>query len=453
MAGVRRCLPALVAAVGALALFLAPSSARAEAHSVTLLGVSGVGGARFAESLESSLSELYDVVPGDVYKAEARRLGKFGASPDDVHTVCARLRLDAVIAGAVVGAGHRRTLMVAVREGATGQVLARGRYGLGGRTLPLVKERVLRDLVRALDRIHHSAPGTPIPAAPVASDEGEPSGAGDADNGSAPEPAESAPSEAPEEPMVSVERGPTPKPEQAQNGVEAGVGPTLLTRSLGFDVPSAPAYSGGTVYGIRAEGRVFPIALSAELAQAHPVLSSFGFHGWYEHVFTFNSTSAAGTTSTSHASRWGVLFEGRIPLGHHARGGFLTVETGFQEWSWGSASSADLGVPDVNYDLIDGGLAWDKTLGAKWLALDARLAFLGMVGAGAIATLAEYGSASGYGVTASAGLTARPLSWMWLRLSADYDYLGLAFAGAGTRFAHSATEQWAGGQLEVGFAL
>jgi hypothetical protein len=46
-----------------------------------------------------------------------------------------------------------------------------------------------------------------------------------------------------------------------------------------------------------------------------------------------------------------------------------------------------------------------------------------------------------------------PLSWLWLRLNGDYDFVGLRFAGAGTRFAHSSSDHWIGGALEVGFAL
>src|SRR5262249_55391679 len=128
-------------------------------------------------------------------------------------------------------------------------------------------------------------------------------------------------------PAMAVER--TTAPRRPVAGVQAAVGPSLLTRSLGFDVASAPGYSGGTVAGIRAAGAVFPLALSSELAAEHPVLASFGFVGSYEYVFSFTSSTASGSTS-GHASRWNVLFVGRIPLGHGAKGGVLTLDTGLQ---------------------------------------------------------------------------------------------------------------------------
>jgi hypothetical protein len=235
-------------------------------------------------------------------------------------------------------------------------------------------------------------------------------------------------------------------------GVQAGVGPSLLTRSLGFDVASAPGYSGGTVGGIRAEGAVFPLALSTELAAEHPVLASFGFYGSYEYVFGFTSSTRTGS-ARGNASRWNVLFEGRIPLGHAARGGVLTLDTGVQQMSWASSSATDIGVPDVRYDLVTAGLGWEHTLGARWLFLAARVAAMGLVSAGDIATDAQYGRASGWGLSARASLTLRPRDWVWLRVIGDWDRVALSFAGAGTRLAHAATDNWIGGALEVGFAL
>src|SRR5262249_11847200 len=147
MSSISRCV------VLALVVGLA-ARAEAAAKTVTLLGVSGVDGQKLARALESELGELYELVPGDRYRAAAERLGKRGASPEDVQAVAASIGADAIIGGAVAGKGRNRELLVAVREGATGRVIARARYGLMGRTLPLIKERVAADLVRALERVH-----------------------------------------------------------------------------------------------------------------------------------------------------------------------------------------------------------------------------------------------------------------------------------------------------------
>ena len=54
---------------------------------MTLLGVSGVDGAKFAKALESELSELYEFIPGSRYKRTAQQIGHLGASPADVMAV------------------------------------------------------------------------------------------------------------------------------------------------------------------------------------------------------------------------------------------------------------------------------------------------------------------------------------------------------------------------------
>jgi hypothetical protein len=438
MSSINRCI-ALLLVVGWAA------RADATAKTVTLLGVSGVDGAKFAKALESELSELYEFIPGSRYKRTALQIGHLGASPADVMAVARAIGADAVIGGAVAGKGHSRELLIAVREGASGRVISRGRYGLMGRTLPLVKERVAADLVRALERcrpVGEAAPAQPAPSE-------EPSVTrDDAPPGDVPPPLteDVSPAAATD---ASLARS---APRRAIAGVQAAVGPSLLTRSLGFDVASAPRYSGGTVAGIRADGIIFPLALSTELAAEHPVLASFGFSGSYEYVFTFTST-ANGGSSRGQASRWNVLFVGRVPLGHNSKAGVLTLDTGLQQMSWSHAAPVDVGVPNVKYDLVGGGLGWERALGTRWIILGARLGVMGLLSAGDIAGQTQYGAVGGWGLQLAGGWTARPADWFWLRLSASWDRIAMSFAGAGTRFAKSATDNWVGGALEVGFAL
>lgn len=436
------------AAVVAVVVAAFATPAHATARTVTLLGVSGVDGQRFAKALESEIGELYELVPAERYRKKAAELGRPGASPEEVAAVAAAIGADAVIGGAVAGKGRNRQLLIAVREGATGRVIARARYGLAGRSLPLVRERVAADLVRALERVR------PIGSVRPGARGGA---AAEADNETPSQTNVEAPSQLPAPPVtedvapaIAVER--TAAPRRPQAGVEAGVGPSLLSRSLGFDVASAPAYSGGSVGGIRAVGTVFPLALSYELAQEHPVLASFGFAGSYEYVFTFHSTTTSGS-STGRASRWNVRFVSRIPLGHAARVGTLTLDTGLQQMSWSHAAPVDVGVPDVRYDLVGGGLGWERALGSRWLILGARFGAMGLLSAGDIASATQYGSVGGWGVQVAGSLSARPRDWVWLRITADWDRIAMSFAGTGTRFAHSATDNWIGAALEVGFAL
>jgi hypothetical protein len=424
-----------------LVLVLLPTRLWAEAHSITLLGVSGAGGEKFARALELDLSDTYEIVSGDVYRSTAEALGLRGASAEEVSAVATRLRIDAVIGGAVVGQGRTRHLLVAVREGATGRVVARGRYDLAGRTLPLLRQRVIADLVRALERVQPVRKGaSPTHQEPVAET-----------NPSTPAEAEPMPATAN---AVVEQAGPRPATQAA--GVAAGVGPSLLSRTLSFNVPTAPSYRGGTVVGVRVEGAIFPLALSIELAQAHPVLASFGVVASFENIFDFHSTvgsASDGVSSVGTASRWSALFVGRIPLGHGAFAGTLQLETGWQQFNYSHAAPVDVGVPNVSYGAVVAGLGWDRRLGPRWLVHDLRAAYLALLLAGDITDESNYGRASGWGIGASAGVTALPLKWLWVRVRASYDRIALHFGGSGTRFAGSAADQWLGGQLEVGFAL
>jgi hypothetical protein len=325
-------------------------------------------------------------------------------------------------------------------------VVLRARYSLARQSLPVVmREEVLDDLVRALFRVRPigSAPA-PLTFEPETIDRQE-HGPGAATPETGPATSEPAPA------MITVEKT-APPPPRAFTGVQAGVGPSLLGRTLGFDVASAPSYSGGVVFGIRAEGTVFPLALSNELASEHPVLASFGFAGSYEHVFAFN-TSSMGGRSSGTASRWNVMFVGRAPLGRHARGGVLIIDSGLVQMSWAHAAPVDVGIPDVRYDLVGGGLGWERALGTRFVILGLRVGVLGLLSAGDIASDAQYGSTTGWALQVAGSWTARPREWLWLRVLANWDRIALSFAGSGTRFAHSGVDSWAGGALEVGFAL
>ncbi len=408
----------------------AAGDARAAAGSVSLLGIGGDGGQHLAEQLERDLAELYELVPGDVYRSGAERLGRRGAAPDEVREVCTALRIDAIVAGAIGGEGATRRLVMVTREGASGEVVARARYDLSARTLPLVRERLLRDLVRALERVRRIPPrGQPLAEAAPSVE-------------AAPPPAEEV------EPQVTAAAR-APRRARPYRGFSAGVGPAIMGRSLSFDVPTAPGYRRGAVAAIRADGTVFPLALSAELAEAHPVLASFGLRGSYERALGLrSSTQIADVAGT--ASRWSILFIGRAPLG---RGGTLTIETGYQQLGWASESARDLGVPDVGYGLFDFGLVWERALGTPVATLAVRVAGEALADAGAIAAADQYGPTRGGGLELDVGLTVRPLGWLWLRAGARYTPVFLRFAPAGARFARSAVDQLVDGALEVGFAL
>ncbi len=424
----------------------APIAHAKDVSRIVFLGVGGTGGAPFAELLLQDLSDAYTVLSGETYRKTAQKLGRMSANEDDVRAVCGTIGADALVAGTVRSEPGGRIFQLSIRDGVTGRIVQRIRYPLVGTTLPQIRDKVVFDLVRQLSRLDQpiGQPGgddeKPLKSTAPPANQPDAGQGGDASEGD-------------DAPLVTpATTKKAPSIDRTFRGLQFGVGPSLTTRSLRFDNLAAPGYFGGTVYGIKAYVAVFPIALSAELANAHPVLSSFGVEAEYERVFRFTSDNGLVATD-GNASRWMVRFVGRIPLGRAARGGHLSLQSGYQHLSWHSSSPADLRVPNVDYRLFDAGLAWDKTLGTRYVVLSLRLGGLAMLSGGGITSIEEYGSARGGGLDASAKLELKPKDWLSLRLGAQYTGLFLQFDATGARFARSAKDQFVAGTLEIGFAL
>jgi len=408
-----------------LGILATAGAAHAAAKTVTLLGVSGPGGERLGNAIEKQLGELYDVVSGDVYRAQAAKLGMPGASQEEVAAVANALRIDAVIGASIVGTGKNRALMIAVREGATGRLIARGKYELGARP---PKERIVADLVKALD-MTSARPSSS--AGSNSADTASSAGGGDATRATRRAPAKS-------------DGGPI--------GVALSVGPELLGRTLVIDGGMAPGYDSGALVGLQVQGALFPFALAKGFAKEHPVLASFGLLGGYTHVFGSSVTTTSGTSAV-HGDQYDLLFAGRIPLGHQAVGGYFQLETGWQHVSFYHDQPSAVGVPNVSYELLDFGLSWERRLGVDWALLSARFAYLQPLAAGDIVDASQYGRASAWGIEAGGGVTFFPLRWLWLRLDAKYSRVGLNFRGNGTLQATTGADAYPSGSLALGFAL
>ena len=345
-----------------------------------------------------------------------------------MQAVATHLRIDAVIGGAVVGEGRARTLLIAVRYGSTGHVIARGQYDLSGRTLPMVRERVIGDLVRALEHVNEvprSGPGRTPEAGRTPSDV-EPSDV---------------------EPTDAVGRA----------GAEPQNDPTLCRsrgarrcarsrcRSRAFAPASASRCSrarcrstsprrrptpAARVGGVRADGAVFPLALSAELAQAHPVLASFGFVGSLRARLRLHVVDGG-----RQSPRPRVALDGAVRRAHPARPRGVRRHAARRDRvpaaHRGATSRSSTSACPTSIRSVDGGLQWERASSAAGPMLALRFAYLGPVSAGDIESDAQYGRSTGWGIEADGGLTACPTRWLWLRLDGRYSRVGLSFARRG----------------------
>ena len=420
----------------ALLLALVPSVAGAAAHTVALIGVSGPRGEKFAQRLSTSLAELYEVVPGDLYLEAATRLNQRSASPEAVHAVARALHVDGVIAGSVAGG----KLRIVVRDGATGEVVVRKDYPLRGRAALQLVDHVLADLVRALEHVGSKSTPSVEPQPNVAEEE----------------PDTTSPAGRESEGDLVITRS-AERLAIGASAISFAAGFALIGRTLAFDVAGAPGQSGGFVEAITLRGTVFPLALAPEVARAHPVAAAFGLNAIWER--SLNATASQGATSSfpsgsssaAVASRWRVLLVGRIPLARS--GATLDIESGLAALNYAYMSTRDLNVPDVDYQALDGGLSLRLPLGTRRVMLDLRAAGLVVVDAGNIAAITNYGQGQGSGFDADGGVEAWLAPWLWVRASGYYTRIDMSFGGSGMRLAHSSSDSWYGGVLEVGSAM
>ena len=132
----------------------------------------------------------------------------------------------------------------------------------------------------------------------------------------------------------------------------------------------------------------------------------------------------------------------------------LTLDTGLQQMSWSHAAPVDVGVPDVQYDLVGGGIGWERALGTRWLILGVRVGVAGLLSAGDIADADAVRRRRRLGARSStaAGRRAPPIGCgcACRRTGTASRCRSPAPARASRK---SAADNWVGGALEVGFAL
>jgi hypothetical protein len=417
-----------------LLLLLASPDATARKFTVSLVSVRGPGAADLADALEWALAERYKYVPGEVYLSAARRLNAAGPSPEEIRKAAGALRIDALVAGRVAEEDGGRVVLLQVRSGHTGESVAKVRIPIGMSRPSEAKDEIIGAVVAAVDKIARAPVlvAKPKPNEPVTDDEPEPE---------------------PEHPVdAKVAREAPQLPLAVVRGVEIGIGPSLIGRRLGFDNTAAPGYVTGILPGLRVDAAVFPFALNAEFAWAHPILANIGVLGGYETAF--NVVGSLGNISTpGRADRFYLALAGRIPLGRRRLAGQLTVDLEFAELRWSHVAGQDLGVPDVGYQTLGAGVALSQPLGTRYIVLNLRFAAAGLMDAGNIDDVTQYGPMQGYSIEAEGGLTAWPLHNLWLRLGARYTRIGMSINGQGTRFARAGTDEWVSGMLEVGGAL
>jgi hypothetical protein len=462
---------------------------------VVLLGVAG--SVRAERDLARVLRGAGEVITQREYIQVAAQIGATTTSPDDVVRVASRLHASAVVAGKIERDGRFWSFKVVLREGASGRVIAKLRYPLSRPRLGRQIERQLReDLWPALAAT--AAPGAAggaggaagaVPAdamneggsededydedGPIARPNGALRGRATARvSGGArqtlrasaleesddenPLADDSAPASAPATTRVATRKPapaapppPTDRP-VARSVVELALGAGFSARTYVTSNKMEATYSSQQIPSFRIDGAIFPAASLGRVGAA------FGIDGYYEHMTSFSSTSdkMPGATATTSEDAFGIGLRLRWLIREDADSPVLGVRIGLGGRHFAIQADmmgADLGIPAVDYEYADLAGLVRIPLGTWRVALAGTVAYQPVFSAGAIVEGSTFGPASVYGVHGEGGLELAPFSWLQLRAGATYSHFAFKFSGNGRRKVDTATDDYLGGYVMLGF--
>ena len=205
------------------------------------------------------------------------------------------------------------------------------------------------------------------------------------------------------------------------------VGPSVSTRSLRFShraFNEAPKdYRGdGVVPGVRAQGEVYPLAFGGGGALA-------GLGVGFELDQTFGlKIRTAGMELPTTVRHYSVDL--RFRLGNKRTKPSVTLVAGYGRRTFVvSRGTVNVDLPDVDYQMINPGLAFRLPMGKVAFFGDARA--LLVTSAGAIEKQTSYGAATISAFEAEAGLEIELSRRLALRLAGDIAILGYDFKGNG----------------------
>jgi hypothetical protein len=219
--------------------------------------------------------------------------------------------------------------------------------------------------------------------------------------------------------------------------VRADLGMSVMQRNLVFQATAgsnAPKnYVTDPVPGVRFAGAIYPFAFS----DPHSWLAGFGVAGEVDQTVPLTLASAAEPTVALNATErhFSVGLRYRIAFGSTPTSPTLTVGAGYAAQSFqvdrsGLMSQSSFDVPNVDYRMVDPGLAFRLPLGRRFaITLEGR-GFI-VLDSGELQNADQYGTTKLYGGTGSAGLELVLANRFALRVAAEVTSMNLAFDGNG----------------------
>ena len=455
--------------IGALlALLLWPAIARAERVVVAIAPFRGPSTRPVSESVQRILRPRVTVIPAARFARVARSLFAQGNGAEDIAAVAHELGASFVVTGVTKLDEKRWNLIVTLRDGATGQTMAKLRYPLSS---PRVPPSVLRTLKTELIDALQAAVDAPsaLPVARPSAKEPPPRWEPPHDK-----PAPTSPPVRPDEPREPRDPGElrapapvavtTPAPSVVQTGrpkwarwFEVGLGIGLQGRSFATD-PPPPRLENGIAPSLHLEGTIYPLAFSWRRARG--IFSGLGLGITLDLPFWPAFTTKADLSQRLPATE--IRIEGGLrykltlykPLPRPQL--TLLVEGGVHQFLFGTSADGSRLVlaPDVRYVYASVGGRFTVHF-ADWTWIWAQFQYHVVTDGGPIQLQANYGLAATVGFRFGVGLDF--LVWRGIRIGAQGGYERFTsrygYDPNAAQKRDTSTDEYFGGTLVLGYVL
>ena len=463
-----------------VAALVAAAAGAAERPVIAVVPFTGPQSRVAEATVVRALRKKATLVPPTAWLKSEKKLFAAARSAEDISAVAQDVGAQLVFTGVVKRDGRKWQLVLSVRDGKTGHSHDKLKYPLKGpRVTQSTLVLVTKEIADAFDHSLEAAGLAPAPTEP------RPRATEPRPRTTEPRPrttktpprvATNEEDDSDVEPETDDEPQPPPPPPK-KHAVLAVDSSTRIRRARAgrptSTSPSAARCRGAASTSIPRRSRASNRAWSAACAstrrfyplaftwrRAYGLIAGLGLGVTLDKPFWLDSTPTADPTQHFTTSelrvegglRWRLVLYKKLPRPE------LTILVGGGLHSFSISKNpdgSDVGPPDVayKYATVGGGL---RLYFAEWVSLWANFNYHVLTDTGHIESIDEFGPGSAFGLRVSGGLDF--FVWRGLKLGVlgYYERFVLTFSGAGTpppaKVASSATDQYFGGVLVVGYA-
>lgn len=462
-----------VAVAAALIACLCARVAAADRPVLAVVPFNGPHGRQAEEVVVRTLRRKATLVPASAWKKSAEKLFAHTHSPEDISAVAEDVGAQVVITGIVKRDGRHWQLSVGVRDGKTGKTHDRLRYPLKA---PRLDEATLSLLAKEIDDAFDTVAAQPTVdrRAPSVTDRKQPEKTKPEQRT---EPAQTNPGPVTPVAATSTQPGgdelapvkaggagatPPTKPNGRPRWApyfDVDAGALISGRTFEYDPASQPKFTSGVVAGVRGDLTVYPLAFTWR--KAGGAFSGLGLGATVDKPFWPDSSSKQDPTQKFPTSelrvegglRWRIVLYKPLPRPQL----LVQAGAGLHTFSLGKdATGQDVGPADTAYKYATFGAGLRIHFTERvylWAMFDYHLVF----DSGPITNPAtEFGPADTFGIRVRGGLAFFVYKGLKLGAEGYYERFSLTFTPGATmpvKVANSATDQYFGGVITVGYVL